>query len=339
MIQSAMMFALGAFVSGLLWLALSVALVRRARGLTERRLLAGIATRRAEFDTERDELRARHAVQMHRLEREVSRVLDMATAHRLEADLKERDLNSVRAELLAREEDVQELDERLTQERDLVQDLERRNAEMGAGLRAAQHTLKLEAKRRTVAEEALDEIGAIADQRRHALIALRAENDELRNRLGEPPAPPLSYELEHAKAPRIAPAPEPVIEVQELPAGVVALPTRPRPAQLEVSEQPLRITGQQPAEAERAEFDGAELSLVNGEDSKVTAYAPPLDVRMPVATMPGEGNIGELVALRMVRPDAEKRTPSSVEENAEKRFFEALREIRALKRAANQAGE
>ena len=51
MIQSAMMFALGFFVSGLLWLAFSVALVRRARRLTERRLLAGIATRRAEFDT------------------------------------------------------------------------------------------------------------------------------------------------------------------------------------------------------------------------------------------------------------------------------------------------
>jgi hypothetical protein len=267
----------------------------------------------------------------------------MATAHRLEADLKERDLNSVRAELSAREEDLQELDERLTQERDLVQDLERRNAEMGASLRAAQHTLKLEAKRRTVAEEALDEIGAIADQRRHALIALRTENDELRARLGEPPAPPLPYELEHAKAPRIVPAPQPVIEVQELPAGVVALPTRARPAQLEAPEPLLRIAAQQSAEAdrpaERAEFDGAELSLVNGEEPKVTAFAPAADVRMPVATMPGEGNIGELVALRMVRPEAEKKTPSSVEENAEKRFFEALREIRALKRAANQAGE
>ena len=67
MILSAMMFALGIFVSGLLWLGLSVALVRRAERLTERRVLAGIATRRAEFEAERDELRARHAVEMHRL--------------------------------------------------------------------------------------------------------------------------------------------------------------------------------------------------------------------------------------------------------------------------------
>ena len=108
MIQSAMIFALGVFASGLVWLAFSVALVRRARRLTERRLLAGIAVRRAEFETERDELRARHAVQMYRLEREVSRVLDMATAHRLEADLKERDLVNARAELIADEEDFVE---------------------------------------------------------------------------------------------------------------------------------------------------------------------------------------------------------------------------------------
>ena len=113
MIQSAMMFALGVFVSGLVWLAFSVAFVRRARRITERRLLAGIATRRAEFERERDELRARHAVQMHRLEREVSRVLDMATAYRLEADLKERDLMSARAELDAEREDFSDIETRL----------------------------------------------------------------------------------------------------------------------------------------------------------------------------------------------------------------------------------
>jgi len=123
MIQSAMIFALGFFVSGLAWLAFSVALVRRTRRLTERRLLSGIATRRAEFETERDELRARHAVQMHRLEREVSHVLDMATSYRLEADLKERDLLNAQAELIADQEDFRDLEQRLADERELVQDL------------------------------------------------------------------------------------------------------------------------------------------------------------------------------------------------------------------------
>ena len=202
MIQSAMIFALGVFASGLVWLAFSVALVRRARRLTERRLLAGIAVRRAEFETERDELRARHAVQMHRLEREVSRVLDMATAHRLEADLKERDLVNARAELIADEEDFVDIERRLAAEREMIQDLERRHAEAGAALRAAQHALKLEAKRRASAEEALDEASILADQRRLALTALRSENDALRARLGEQPGSPVPFELDEAKLPR-----------------------------------------------------------------------------------------------------------------------------------------
>jgi hypothetical protein len=154
MIQSAMMFALGFFVSGLLWLAFSVALVRRTRRITERRIVAKVAIRRAEFEAERDELRARHAVQMHRLEREVSRVLDLATAHRLDADIKERDLGSAKAELAARLEDLQDLEQSLIVHRDLVQDLERRNAEARTALRATQHALQTETRRRLAAEAA-----------------------------------------------------------------------------------------------------------------------------------------------------------------------------------------
>ncbi len=69
---------------------------------------------------------------------------------------------------------------------------------------------------------------------------------------------------------------------------------------------------------------------------------------MPAATIPGATNIGELVALRMVPPAsaedaAEAKAKQAAEEpkgdTPEHRFFAALAEIRALKRAANQAGE
>ncbi len=64
---------------------------------------------------------------------------------------------------------------------------------------------------------------------------------------------------------------------------------------------------------------------------------------MPAAAVPGAANIGELVALRMApRRRCERRSQdgeAAATENAENRFFEALAEIRALKRAANQAGE
>jgi hypothetical protein len=331
LIQSAMMFALGFFVSGLLWLAFSVALVRRARRLTERRLLAGLATRRAEFDSERDELRARHAVQMHRLEREVSRVLDQATAHRLEADLKERDLHAARAELAAREEDLQDYEQRLAKERELVQDLERRHAEVGAALRATQHALKLEGKRRAIAEEGLDEATVLGDQRRIALTTLRLENDALRARLGEPPATPMTIELEEERPRRVAVLDEEEPEPIEAATGgsVVPLPTRPRqPAPVEPQEKTVAIVVTNESAGQ----------LTNGVWRAPAATQP----QMPLAPAPGEPNVGELVALRLASPGqpTEKDEAAAAEEDgAETRFFEALAEIRALKRAANQAGE
>jgi hypothetical protein len=338
LIQSAMMFALGFFVSGLLWLAFSVALVRRARRLTERRLLAQVATRRAEFDSERDELRARHAVQMHRLEREVSRVLDQATAHRLEADLKERDLNNARAELAAREDDLADYEQRLADERDVIQDLERRHAEAGAALRATQHALRLEGKRRAIAEESIDATSVLADQRRMALSALRMENDGLRARLGEPPSAPLPIELEDERPRRVATIAEeelePELEPIPLPTGgnLVQLPTRPRPAA--AADLPERLTT-----ALTASADGQ----LAGTVWRAPANPEP---HLPVATAPGDGNVAELVALRIAPPSAtpetgngEDKAEPPQDDAAETRFFEALAEIRALKRAANQAGE
>ena len=336
MIQSAMIFALGVFVSGLVWLAFSVALVRRARSLTERRLLAGIAVRRAEFEAERDELRARHAVQMHRLEREVSRVLDMATAHRLEADLKERDLVNARAELVADEEDFVDIERRLAGERQVIQDLERRHAETGAALRAAQHALKLEAKRRASAEEALDEATVLADQRKLALMALRSENDTLRARLGEAASAPVPFELEDARLPRAvsvsAAINEPEEEEADLPqTGGSVVPLRARPAAVDLPDQSDAAV----AEATRDLRRIAVEAKSDGRDSRP---------RLPAAAAPGPGNVGELVALRMVSAtdgagDSKPKPAEEQTDNPERRFFAALAEIRALKRAANQAGE
>ena len=345
MIQSAMIFALGFFVSGLVWLAFSVALVRRTRRLTERRLLAGIAMRRAEFESERDELRARHAVQMHRLEREVSHVLDMATAYRLEADLKERDLMNAQAELVADAEDFQDIERRLSSERELVQDLERRHAEAGAALRAAQHALKLETKRRANAEEALDEASVLADQRRLAVVALRTENDQLRIRLGEEPGSPVPFELEDTRLPRavtaraideddeeivdeeaVVPPPTPV--PAHAGGSVVPLPMRKHVAS-ESPDQSVAVV----AEATRDLHRIADEANARPEAEGVEAVPAP---RMPAATAPA--NIGELVALRMA-PEIKEEPEEAATGNAENRFFSALAEIRALKRAANQAGE
>jgi hypothetical protein len=285
-------------------------------------------------------LRARHAVQMHRLEREVSRVLDMATAHRLEADLKERDLMNARAELVADEEDFVDIERRLSGEREVIQDLERRHAEAGAALRAAQHALKLETKRRAGAEEALDEATILADQRRLALTALRSENDILRSRLGEEPGAPVPFELDDARLPHAITHSAAYDDEDEaaIPihtgGSVVPMPTRARQIASESPEQSEAVVAEANRELHRIADEA------NGEEAKEVWRPAP---KMPAANAPTPTNIGELVALRIAPTDgADGKSKAAAAEgkaNPESRFFEALAEIRALKRAANQAGE
>jgi len=324
MIQSAMMFALGAFASGLLWLAITVALVRRARRLTERRLLAAVSTRRAEFETERDELRARHAVQMHRLEREVSRVLDMATAYRLEADLKERDLVNSQAELAAREEEMAELQARLDAERETAQDLERRAAEAGSALRAVQHALSQEANRRVLAEEALEDAAALADRRRLEMSSLRAQNETMRALLGDRAA---LIDADYAPAPVAAP------ESAHASAAAPSEPATPLPADTSPdTAQP---------ETSEAASTGASVVPLPTRNLRASGEAPeggpPADIRLPQANMPEE--VAVLADLDARRTAPAEDTASQAATRAELRVSEALAKIKALKRANSQAGE
>jgi hypothetical protein len=264
----------------------------------------------------------------------------MATAHRLEADLKERDLMNARAELVADEEDFVDIERRLAGEREIIQDLERRHAEAGAALRAAQHALKLENRRRANAEEALDEATILADQRRLALTTLRSENDGLRLRLGDEPGAPVPFEIDDAKLPRaITHAAEEEEELGEedevLPihtgGSVVPLPTRVRQMAAESPEQSEAVVAEAARDLHRIADEA------NREESKEQRRAAP---RMPAAPA---ASIGELVALRLApsNDDADPKAKPAAEGKVtpESRFFEALAEIRALKRAANQAGE
>jgi hypothetical protein len=249
---------------------------------------------------------------------------------------------AARAELIADEEDFQDIERRLSGERETIQDLERRHAEAGAALRAAQHALKLEAKRRAKAEEALDEASILADQRRLAVTALRAENDTLRARLGEAPGSPVPFEQDEAKLPHALSAydtdeDEAVAEPQ-LGGSVVPLPTRARQMAAESPDQSVAVVTEATRDLQR--IAGEADADVGKEVWRAPAAAQP---RMPAA-IPPAANIGELVALRITSAGEngeQKPRPGSEQPagSAENRFFEALAEIRALKRAANQAGE
>jgi hypothetical protein len=252
-------------------------------------------------------------------------VLDLATAHRLEADVTERDLISARAELAARLEDLQDHERRFTEQREQLQELERKHAEAGTVLRATQHQLSLELKRRAIAEEALDEAGILAEEQRAELNTLRAENEALRATLDEAPDAddvlpriPLSA----APVPAVLPAPAPVDAEPALGGSVVPLPTRLRPSAEQPAQAPLIAV-----EAARDRISG---------DGKT-----PRRPRARAATEPSEPTIvAELGSRRSAGNGGDAPEPRpDAEETAETRFFEALAEIRALKRSATPAGE
>ena len=184
MIEAIMFFALGLFACGIVALAILRALVRRTRRVTEKNLRASLATRRTEFQAERDELKARHAVTVRQLEREGATFRDQATAHRLEADLGEQENADLRADLGARETEVEELTERLQTVQDSLLQAERNLAESGSALRAAHHALESEAGRRSDLHDRLSDVTRLAEQRRLEIIGLRAEMARLRSRMG-----------------------------------------------------------------------------------------------------------------------------------------------------------
>jgi len=199
MIQAAMLFALGAFASALLCLAFFTVLARRIRRVTEQRLKASMATKRADFDTERDEMRARSAIEINRLERETGALRDRVTAHRLDADLKAQEIAAFRADLAAGEDEIAELRERQEELQDALVEAKRRLAETGTALRAGHHALEAEMQRRTAMQDEISKLRQTAEDRRVELVGRQAEIEYLRSLLSaEESGEPLEAEAERA---------------------------------------------------------------------------------------------------------------------------------------------
>ena len=343
MIQSAMMFALGIFVSGLLWLALSVALVRRARRLTERRLLASIATRRAEFETERDELRARHAVR----DAPAGARGQPRPRHGHRAPPRSRRQGARpgqpprRAARPARKTS-HDMQQRLADERDTRAGpgAAARRGRSGAPGGAARLKLETQAARHRRGgarrgDASWPTSGGIE------LSALRAQNEALRAALGE--------RLPERRAARRCR--RRAIPQRRQAAGARSRPHRAsggaascrcRCAAASAGRRTRRAVGRARRPSRRATFSASPAkAMATSADGvwRAPAHAEP---RMPAASSLGRAGRRRARARRgngAAAPAAASRGGRRQRTMPETRFFEALAEIRALKRAASQAGE
>lgn len=397
MIESVMFFALGVFASGLFALAILRALVRRTKRVTEKHLRAALATRRAEFQVERDEQKVRHAVTVRQLEREGGAIRDTATAHRLEADLKDQENADLRADLNAREVEVEELTERLQTVQDSLLQVERNLAESGTALRTAHHALESEAGRRADLRDRLAEMTHLAEQRRLEIIGLRAEMARLRSHMGFAAVSDLSADgyadadslrsniaILRTSGPASAPidppagapipAGGPVPPIPERATNIINLPepalARPRhqvaatggatgqPAKppvetlaetpeaeniRKIASEIHRIAGEAAADLERGVWRAlAHPRAANAPDEQATGGATA--THPEIGPPPADKNAG---ARTQAKSKAPAKKPGNVKalrrvqdvKAAEARFMQALEDIRALKRAASQAGE
>jgi hypothetical protein len=331
--------------------------VRRTRRVTERQVRARLADRRAEFNVERDEERVRFAVETRRLEREAATLRDQATAHRLDADIKEQELFNLRADLNDREVEVQDLSERLTESQGILFDTERKLAETGAALRAAQHELNAEMRRRASIEQALHETAGLADERRLEIVALRAENEDLRSSLER-----LRERL--AELGDLRWATEPIVQLRPfmLPAEEAARSQeRDEEAVTTEVETDDRVVPLRPYLPESADWapvapdrhspETESIERIAAEIHRIASEAeadlrrvwrvppvPPRDRERATANGSGHASAGGASAPRQdMELDEGNVTPlrAANEDNksAEARFLEALEEIRALRRA------
>jgi hypothetical protein len=393
MIESVMFFALGVFASGLVALAILRALVRRTRRVTEKNLRATLATRRAEFQVERDELKVRNAVTVRRLEREGGSFRDLATAHRLEADLKDQENADLRADLNARETEVDELTERLHSVQDTLLQAERKLAESGTALRTAHHALESEAGRRADLHDRLTEMTQLAEQRRLEIIGLRAEMARLRSRMGFAAvsglaadgitdAGPFHSDIAILRPSGVSSAPvdppagalipeggpvSPIVEraanIINLPEPALARPSRRIAETGGASDLPPDETPAETPEAANIRKIASEIHRIAGEAAadlergvwRALAHPPAANGQQEPAnggTLAAYPEAGPPQAVDKVGEQLRKKAgapakPSNVEalqriqdvKAAEARFRKALEEIRALKRAASQAGE
>jgi len=305
MIASAMMFALGACVASLVALAFGIVWTHRVERVTARRLLSRVSATRGEIAVERVEERARAAVAAVRLERQMEIAREIAASERAASSRKAKELADLHAEHEEKLAELRSLESRLAAAVAAQEETERQLADTNAALRAAHGALESEIKRRAAMQEALEGTSGLADRRSGELEELHAENEALRAQIRE-----LRRGL-----PETTREAAPVAEAA-LPPPPLVSPVAPAPAASRVITLPVRAPQPVPAVAVAPEERTPETEHVEEVADRLH--------RM-VSRESGDG------VHRLVARGSRK--------TAERRFKEALEEIRTLKQVGSPPAE
>jgi len=185
MIEPIMYLAIGFLVSMLFGLMIVPLVHNRAVRLTTRRLEAATPLSMAEIQADKDQLRAEFAMSARRLEMSVDQLKNKTTSQLAELGKKSDAINRMKIELGEKNATIFGLEAREKAVKEQLRATEEEFAAKTEMLRNAEKALTDKQSELAKINHELSDRSMMADSRQVELIAVRAQIDELKNRVGD----------------------------------------------------------------------------------------------------------------------------------------------------------
>src|SRR6201992_4090026 len=185
MIEPIMYAAIGFLVSMLCGLMLIPLVHSRAVRLTTRRLEAATPLSMAEIQADKDQLRAEFAMSARRLEMSVEQLKNRTTSQLADLGKKTDAINRMKIELGEKNATIFSLEAREKAVKEQLRATEEEHAAKTESLRLAEEALTAKTTELGKRGTELSDRSMVADSRQVELVAVRAQIDELKNRVGD----------------------------------------------------------------------------------------------------------------------------------------------------------
>src|SRR6476619_4618368 len=183
MVEPIMYLAIGFLVSMLFGLMIVPLVHNRAVRLTTKRMEAATPLSMAEIQADKDQLRAEFAMSARRLEMSVEQLKHKTTSQLAELGKKSDAINRMKLELGEKNATIFSLEARDKAIREQLRATEEEFTAKTEALRGAEHALKDKQTELAKLNGELSDRSVMADSRQVELVAVRAQIDELKNRV------------------------------------------------------------------------------------------------------------------------------------------------------------
>src|SRR6202166_3586626 len=185
MIEPIMYLAIGFLLSMLCGLMIVPLVHNRAVRLTTRRLEAATPLSMAEIQADKDQLRAEFAMSARRLEMSVEQLKNKTTSQLAELGKKSDAINRMKIEIGEKNATIFALEAREKAVKEQLRATEEEFVAKTEALRSAEQTLTAKQNELARINSELSDRSMMAESRQVELVAVRAQIDELKNRVGD----------------------------------------------------------------------------------------------------------------------------------------------------------